>query len=92
MVQVIDNVERNHKLGLISEFAVGRGKLLICMSHLDSTLQYPEGRQFYLSLMKYMQSDNFQPSFQIPLADLMNALTGVVGDRQLQRLDNISNY
>jgi hypothetical protein len=42
--------------------------------------------------MKYMQSDNFQPSFQIPLADLMNALTGVVGDRQLQRLDNISNY
>ena len=92
VVQVIDNVERNHKLGLVSEFAVGRGKLLICMSHLDSTLQYPEGRQFYLSLMKYMQSDNFQPSFQIPLADLMNALTGVVGDRQLQRLDNISNY
>ena len=47
IVQVIDNVERNHRLGLVFEFAVGKGKLLVCCSDLESTLEYPEGRQFY---------------------------------------------
>ena len=32
IVQVIDNIERNHKLGLIFEFAVGKGKLLVSMA------------------------------------------------------------
>lgn len=35
IVQVIDNVERNHKLGLVFEFKVGNGKLLVCMSDLE---------------------------------------------------------
>ena len=62
IVQVIDNVERNHRLGLVFEFAVGKGKLLVCCSDLESTLDYPEGRQFYKALLDYMRSDDFQPS------------------------------
>ena len=31
IVQVIDNIERNHKLGLLYELKVGNGKLLVCM-------------------------------------------------------------
>ena len=62
IVQVIDNVERNHRLGLVFEFAVGKGKLLVCCSDLESTLEYPEGRQFYKAVLDYMRSDDFQPS------------------------------
>ena len=65
IVQVIDNVERNHRLGLVFEFAVGKGKLLVCCSDLESTLGYPEGRQFYKSLLDYMRSDDFKPSVSI---------------------------
>ena len=62
IVQVIDNVERNHRLGLVFEFQVGKGKLLVCCSDLESTLEYPEGRQFYKAVLDYMRSDDFQPS------------------------------
>ena len=65
IVQVIDNVERNHRLGLLFEFAVGKGKLLVCCSDLESTLDYPEGRQFYKAVLDYMRSDEFQPSVEL---------------------------
>ena len=35
LIQVVDNVERNHKLGLLFEFAVDNGKVLVCMSNLE---------------------------------------------------------
>ena len=64
IVQVIDNVERNHRLGLVFEFAAGKGKLLVCCSDLESVLDYPEGRQFYKAVLDYMRSDDFQPSVE----------------------------
>ena len=65
IVQVIDNVERNHRLGLVFEFKVGEGRLLVCCSDLESTLEYPEGRQFYKAVLDYMRSDDFQPSVEL---------------------------
>ena len=65
IVQVIDNVERNHRLGLVFEFTVGKGKLLVCCSDLESTLEHPEGRQFYKAVLDYMRSDDFQPSVEL---------------------------
>ena len=65
IVQVIDNVERNHRLGLVFEFKAGEGKLLVCCSDLESTLAYPEGRQFYKAVLDYMRSDDFQPSVEL---------------------------
>ena len=65
IVQVIDNVERNHRLGLVFEFAAGKGKLLVCCSDLESVLDYPEGRQFYKAILDYMRSDDFQPSVEL---------------------------
>ena len=63
LVQVIDNLQRNHKLGLISEFRVGGGKLLICMAELPKLLQHPEAKQLYLSILSYMQSKDFNPIY-----------------------------
>ena len=65
IVQVIDNVERNHRLGLVFEFAAGKGKLLVCCSDLESVLDYPEGRQFYKAILDYMRSDDFRPSVKL---------------------------
>ena len=54
IVQIIDNVERNHKLGLLFEFKVGNGKLLVCMSDLKAVQDKPEARQFYRSILEYI--------------------------------------
>ena len=70
IVQVIDNVDRNHRLGLLFEFAVGKGKLLVCCSDLESTLEYPEGRQFYKAILDYMRSDDFRPSVSLDTEQL----------------------
>jgi len=61
IVQVIDNFERNHKLGVIFECSVGRGKLLVCSIDLPGLLHLPEARQLYTSLLAYMNSKDFNP-------------------------------
>ncbi len=71
LVQVIDNIDRNHKLGLIFEFAVGKGKLLVCMTDLKAVHNRPEGRQLYSSILRYMSSDKFQPSTQLNPGELV---------------------
>ena len=70
IVQVIDNVERNHRLGLVFEFKVGKGSLLVCCSDLESVLAYPEGRQFYKAVLDYMRSEDFRPSVSLDKAGL----------------------
>lgn len=65
IVQVIDNLQRNHKLGLIFEFKVGEGKLLICGSQLLLIQDKPEAVQLYQSMLNYMKSEAFSPSYQI---------------------------
>ena len=72
IVQVIDNVERNHKLGLVFEACVGIGKLLVCASDLDSVMEYPEGRAFRAALMDYMLSEDFAPKTSIIESDLIS--------------------
>jgi len=65
IVQVIDNMERDNKLGMIVEFRVGNGKLLICTSRLNEILDKPEARQLYKSLLQYVQSKEFNPTYEI---------------------------
>ena len=65
IVQVIDNMERNHKLGMIFEFKVGKGKLLVCMSRLTENLDKPECLQLYKSILKYMNTEEFNPKTKI---------------------------
>ena len=92
IVQVIDNIERNHKLGLIFEFAVGNGKLLVCMADLESATSYPEGRAFYRSVLEYMVSDDFAPKTRITLEDFQKLMTTPVVEGKIGELNNISPY
>jgi hypothetical protein len=90
VVQVIDNIERNHKLGLIFELAIGKGKMLICMSDLNATKQYPESRQLYESILEYMKSEKFAPAHNLSMDEFMRLLTSEVSDTNIGKLNNIS--
>jgi hypothetical protein len=75
IVQVIDNYARCHKLGLIAEFQVGAGRLLVCASDLIQLRgDHPEAGALLQSLIDYASSDRFHPAVSASpemLADLL---------------------
>lgn len=90
LVQVVDNIERNHKLGLIFEFAVGKGKLLVCMSDLKNIPDKPEARQLYSSILKYMSSDKFNPDQKLKTEELISLFNTKVTAKRVTGVYNIS--
>lgn len=90
IVQVIDNVERNHKLGLIFEFRVGNGKLLVCMADINAAMDKPEAKQLYFSMINYMKSDAFKPEHSISIASLNSLFNSGVTTSKIDFLENIS--
>ncbi|MNV94551.1 hypothetical protein D3C71_1893600 [compost metagenome] len=65
IVQVIDNVARQHKLGIVFEAKVSGGKLLVCSIDLWSQMDRPEARQLLHSLLNYCSSDRFTPGAEL---------------------------
>lgn len=92
IIQVVDNVERNHKLGQVFEFAVGRGKLLVCMFDLNAASEYVEGKAFRNSLYHYIQSSDFDPSEYLTWEELTKLFYGTVETRSIQGVKNNSDY
>lgn len=90
LVQVIDNIERNHKLGLVFEFIVGAGNLLVCMSDLKEIQDKPEARQFYKSILEYMKSGDFQPQTELSIKELNQLFTVVPEEINIKTIRNIS--
>lgn len=72
IVQMIDNVERNHRLGLIFECAVGTGHLLVCTVRFHEKPDDPAMHALYTALVQYAQSKDFAPDTQIDPQMLMN--------------------
>ena len=70
IVQMIDNFERNHKLGILMEGNAGAGKLMICTSRLSEITERPEVRQFTASVLDYMTSIAFAPSQTLDIEKL----------------------
>jgi hypothetical protein len=65
LVQVIDNFVTHHKLGLIAETKVGKGKMLICAINLLGCQDQPEARQLLHSLLRYIDSADFAPRVEL---------------------------
>ncbi|MDS0300646.1 glycoside hydrolase [Halogeometricum sp. S1BR25-6] len=61
LVRMVDNIERNQRLGLVFETAVGDGGLLVCAADLFAAAAEPSVRQFYDALRTYAASDAFDP-------------------------------
>lgn len=68
IVQMIDNFERNHKLGILFEGKSGDGRLMVCTSRLSKLTGRLEAAQFLKSILTYMTSDEFAPKQEIELS------------------------
>lgn len=92
IIQVVDNIERNHKLGLVFEFAVGRGKLLVCMFDLNAASEYIEGKAFRNALYRYIQSADFAPSENLTWEEMTKLFHGSVDVKDIRGVKNNSDY
>ena len=92
LIQVVDNVERNHKLGLLFEFAVDNGKVLVCMSNLEAIRHTPEGSQLRNAILSYMKSAEFSPTETLTSQQLQHILTTEVRKQDIVGVKNQSDY
>ena len=75
IVQMIDDWNRNYKLGLVFECRVGDGKLMVCSADLSSDLsERPVARQLRHSLLSYMGSAVFDPTVEVTIAQIESVL------------------
>jgi len=92
LVQVIDNIERNHKLGLLFEMQIGEGKLLVCMCNLKAIADKPEGRQFRHAILNYMSSTGFSPENRFTEEDIRKLFSTAVTEKNIVGVKNITTY
>jgi hypothetical protein len=74
VIAVTDNIHRAHRLGLLVEAKMGRGKLLICSVDREAIVREPAGRQFWQALCEYAGSDRFDPQQALEASQLASLL------------------
>jgi hypothetical protein len=76
VVRIIDDWFTARPLGLVVEAKVGKGKVIISgIDLLTDSEKRPEARQLIYSIIKYMQSDSFNPAQEVKvekIKDLFN--------------------
>ena len=76
LVQPIDHSYRNLKLGMLFEVKVGKGKLVMTnLDLLSKPGQRMVSRQLFSSILRYMQTDDFDPKVAVTFDDIMNLYT-----------------
>lgn len=76
ILQMMDNFERNHKLGILFEGRVGDGTLMVCTSRLSEISERSEVKQFTGSLLAYLLSDAFAPEQTLDMEALKKTFIG----------------
>ena len=72
IVQIIDNFDRNHRLGFLFEMRIRQGgRLLFCAGNVLGRVHRPQVRQFLESAVNYAASPQFQPVKQVELEDIV---------------------
>lgn len=69
-IQVIDNLSRNHRLGLLFEARVGKGRLVV--TTIDLSADRPEVQALRHSLLRYIQGNDFNPQATLTPEELNN--------------------
>ncbi len=67
IVTVMDSFAYLRNLGLLAEFKHRGGKLLVSGMGLKNLQQYPECRALLSSVYRYMDSDEFDPTQELPV-------------------------
>lgn len=90
VVQAIDNVERNHRLGVLFECKVGKGRLFVSMIDLEKGKElYKECRQLYHAVVAYLASKAFNPTQSVEAAEL-KALFESSYQQEIEGVKNVS--
>jgi len=92
LIQVIDNIERNHKLGLLFEVQVGEGKLLVSTCDLKAIKDKPEGKQFHQAIADYMASADFTPATKFTEEEIKILFSTTVAEKKIVGVKNITTY
>ena len=61
LVAGLDSYARLRNLGLLAEFCIGNGKLVVSSMGLHQHQQYPEVAALIHSILQYMSGDDFAP-------------------------------
>ena len=71
LIQVIDDWNENRKIGLLFEGKVGPGKLIMSSIDLEKNIMdRPVAKQLLCSIIKYMETDEFNPKNEITLKQM----------------------
>ncbi|WP_443938976.1 exo-beta-1,4-galactosidase [Pedobacter sp. MW01-1-1] len=69
LVQPIDTWFMNRRLAMVFEAKVGNGKLIVSSANLSPDLKnQPSAQQLFYSLQNYMDSDKFNPKYEVLFA------------------------
>ncbi len=75
VVSAIDDWNRNYKLGVIFECAVGDGKLLVSAIDISKENDVdPVARELRYSVLNYMSTDCFQPNVPVSAVEMRSLL------------------
>lgn len=86
IVSMVDNFYKNRNLGLVVETSAGTGKLLLCSSDLEKNLDSrPVARQLRYSLLKYMESAEFNPKDKIPFDQIKKIVQNVERTKEREK-------
>lgn len=78
IIRMTDNFFKNRNLGLVFEAKIGNGSLLFCSPDMYKELESrPVARQLRYSLMKYMESDQFNPQDVLSFEHIKESLHNV---------------
>ena len=91
VVSVIDNPERCHRLAILMEFKVGKGRLMICTTDLKAISDTPEGRAYANSIVRYMKSDKFCPP-EATRQQIESLFRSTVGTKDIRGVENPTDY
>ncbi len=86
ILRMVDNFYKNRNLGLVLEAKTGNGRLLICSSDLMKSLDTrPVARQLRYSLLKYMESDSFNPVQEISFEQIREVLHNAERTKEVKK-------
>lgn len=92
LIQTVDNVERNHKLGILMDFQVGKGKVLLSTTDFNAISPYVEGRAYTEAIFHYISSPEFQPETTISIDQLRELLYNKTTTPNIQGVKNQTDY
>jgi len=66
LIQPIDTWFENRRLALAFEIKIGKGRLMVCSIDMkDKIEERPVTKQLLISMLKYMNSNSFNPKVEL---------------------------